>query len=375
LIESTEWTMNRIDSIWRRAALVAAVGAGLAGPPPALLAQQRPPPAPPNAPQSRFWEFRSSPQADLWFHALAVIAADDEGPLGLYSADYAERIRDEKRRRGVYPTKLDSLTTSLREQLMDDDPVLQNFHFIPLYFPEAAPERLIAAVRAIARRKPEEVNGRDVRSGMVQLAPLAEDKDYRQLLEQLADAMQEEWEVFYRGYWEARRDTIEARIDAVQSLWDTAFAPALEPYLEGRRLSGGIIMPSAPLGPEGRIVDGSPFVATDQVVSVQFPVDEERPEGAIFAFLKELCFLLIDQRTVGAGAESPTAVEDLRRRAAVRCGALLLQFYAPTRAAGYRRVFLDAVGAKDSYTVAAFERVYDLEPREFEAVREEVRRR
>ncbi len=368
--------MHRTECRWRRVSLVAALGAGLAGPAATALAQQGPPPAPPpSGPQSRFWEFRTSPQADLWFHALAVIAADDEGPLGLYSADYAEQIRDEKRRRGVYPTKLDSMTTTLREQLMGDDPQLQSFHFIPLYFPEAAPERLIAAVRAIARRKPEEVNGRDVRAGMVQLGPLAEDKDYRRLLEHLADAMQEEWEVFYRGYWEARRDTIEARMEAVQALWDTAFAPSVEPYLEGRRLSGGIIMPSAPLGPEGRIVDASSFVATDQVVAVQFPVDEALPESTVYAFLKELCFLLIDQRAVGAGAESPTALEDLRRRAAVRCGALLLQFYAPTRVAGYRRVFLDAVGARDSYTVAAFERVYDLETREFEAVREEVRRR
>jgi len=38
------------------------------------------------------WAFRPKATADLWYHALAVIAADQPGPLGMYSADYANHI-------------------------------------------------------------------------------------------------------------------------------------------------------------------------------------------------------------------------------------------------------------------------------------------
>jgi len=74
-------------------------------------------------------------------------------------------------------------------------------------------------------------------------------------------------------------------------------------------------------------------------------------------------------------AVDPADLQDLRRRAAVRCGADIMQFYAPVLASGYRRVFLDAVGAEESSTVSAFERVYALKPEVEELVREQIRRR
>jgi hypothetical protein len=105
------------------------------------------------------------------------------------------------------------------------------------------------------------------------------------------------------------------------------------------------------------------------------PLGTDAPEASVFAFLKELCFLLVDDRVLGGGALDEFELEDLRRRAAVRCGSLILEFYAPTMAARYRRVFLDAVGAEESYTNEAFERVYFLAPEQFERLREAVRRR
>ena len=101
----------------------------------------------------------------------------------------------------------------------------------------------------------------------------------------------------------------------------------------------------------------------DQVVAVQDPVGVEGVDATVYAFLKELCFLIIDDRALlGGRSASDDEVQDLRRRAAVRCGAMLLGFYAPTLSARYRRVFLDAVGAEESSTVTAFERVYYLDP-------------
>jgi len=135
------------------------------------------------------------------------------------------------------------------------------------------------------------------------------------------------------------------------------------------------LVPSPAVGPEGRIVDPDSYQPRDQIVSVQMPLSTQRPETTVYAFLKELCFLLIDDQQLAQYMTTAGDFEDLRRRAAVRCGADIMQFYAPVLASGYRRVFLDAVGAEESSTVSAFERVYALEPEVAEFVREQIRRR
>jgi hypothetical protein len=194
-------------------------------------------------------------------------------------------------------------------------------------------------------------------------------------LRDIVDIAENEWEVFYRDYWEQMTDELESRYAAVQAVWDSTFAPQLESYLSRRRLTAGLVIPSPPLGPEGRIVELDEYVSTDQTVSVQVPLEADNPNATVFAFLKELCFLLVDERDIAEYAADDQALEDLERNAAVRCGSLILQFYAPTLVAPYRRAFLDAVGATEGYTVAAFERVYALEPEVFAIIREQIRRR
>ncbi len=323
------------------------------------------------------WSVESKPQVDLWYHVLAVAAADEPGPLGLYSADYARHIREAKQELGIYPTKLDSIASDLRRSVEEVRNNTDMVHFIPLYFPRATPMRMLEALRAVARGRPDRagIGGGDVRFGMVVANQTFVTGHDRRVLREIIDVAENEWEVFYRDYWGRMDEQLETRYSAVQSVWDSAFAPQLGSYLSRRRLTAGLVVPSPPLGPEGRIVDMDEYVATDQTVSVQVPLDADSPNGTVFAFLKELCFLLIDDRDLADFAEDDQALEDLQRTAAVRCGSLILQFYAPTLAAPYRRAFLDAVGATEGYTVAAFERVYALEPEVFDILREQIRRR
>jgi hypothetical protein len=321
------------------------------------------------------WLIKRAPQTDLWFHALAVVQADQPGPLGLYSADYARRIREAKQQLGVYPTVLDSLAPDFRTAF-DRDSSLTTMHFVPLYFPRATAERMLGALRAVAKRKTEDSSavGRDVRLGVAVLSRAFQKGSQRRLLESLVNAIENEWSVFFHDYWAQQAADEDARYEDIQAMWDTVLVPYLEPFLERRRLSAGIVMPSPALGPEGRITDFDEFDPSDQVVAVQLPETSDTPEAAVYAFLKELCFLIIDNGVVGLPSEGEN-LEDLRRTAAVRCGALILDFYAPTEVASYRRVFLDAVGAEESGTVNAFERVYALEPARWERLREQVRRR
>lgn len=317
------------------------------------------------------WRIAPAAHADLWFHAMAVMGVDPAGPLGLYNAEYAQVILEAKREAGVYPTPLDREAPSVRRRLGDS--LLQNLHFLPLWFPDATPERLLDEVsKATADRVRVPMGGGSV--GRMVLAQLSQDGRARQLLATLVNAMREEWELFYRDYHARFQAEHASEYAAMQDLWDHRLSGPLTPFLERRRLTSGRVMPSPPIGPEGRIVEEGDFVPDDQVVAVQYPPSAEGPEESVFAFLKELCFLLIDDRMLREAAPEEKDLSALQRRAAVRCGALIVDFYAPELSARYRRVFLDAVGA-EAKTVGAFERIYPLPPPLFVAVREAIRER
>lgn len=329
--------------------------------------------APPNAaPADSGWRIAPAAHADLWFHAMAVIGADDPGPLGLYNAEYAQMIREVKRRAGVYPTALDRAGPGLRRQLSDT--TLGSIHFLPLYFPDATPDSMLDAVSAAAMRRGGPMRPDAPLGGLV-VAQLAQDGRARETLLSLVEAVREEWQVFYRDYWARAAAERAALYTAMQGMWDDKLAAPLKPFLQRRRLTAGRVMPSPPVGPEGRITEQSDMLPDDQAVAVQLPPSATGPEASVFAFLKELCFLVIDDERLRRAAPAERDFEDLQRRAAVRCGALILEFYAPLMAASYRRVFLDAVGAEESATVRAFERVYPLPPAAYEELREAIRER
>ena len=172
--------------VWKvslgRAAILAGIAAACLSAWAGTVVAQRPPGGgrqPPPSPQASTvggWQLRSAAQTNLWFHTLAVIAADQPGPLGLYSAEYARHIRDVKQELGIYPTRLDSLATELREDIGDARGVMETLHFVPLYFPSADPETMLAALRAVSRRnaRDEALNSPDVRFGAFYLAQVME---------------------------------------------------------------------------------------------------------------------------------------------------------------------------------------------------------
>ncbi|MEE8135118.1 MAG: hypothetical protein V3T56_08665, partial [Gemmatimonadales bacterium] len=295
------------------------------------------------------WMFRPRATADLWYHALAVIAADQPGPLGMYSADYANHIRDVKRELGVYPTRLDSLTADLNK-LANGGGDRDMIHFMPIYFPDKNVKEMLNALLTPRHTDVVRAFGRQP-DGRTQDA-----------IRQLAEVMVNEWEVFYRDYWNAQVEANRDRYAAVQEYWDRVLGPILTPYLEERRLQGGLVMPSIPVGPEGRIINPDPFDGRDQVVAMWFPLTANTPEVSNFFFLKELCFLIVNDNAYGRFGVGTQEFDDLRRTGAVRCGAMILDEYSPVLALQYRRTFLDAVGAEESATMEAFDRVYYLDP-------------
>jgi len=322
------------------------------------------------------WRVVLSPAADLWYHGLAVIGAETLGPLPAYSDEYVELIKQEKERLGLYPTQLDSLAAELAAEISADDQLLI-LHSVPLYFHGVGPERMLEALEALARGRLTDpaASGRDVRYGITVLSQVVVSGDQRRLLGSLVEVLREEWQTFFEMLWTRYRTEQEDYILEMQRLWDILTLD-LSDFLERNRIDVGTLIPSPPLGGEGRVLAGDPGDRFGTLVAVHLPFTGLEVHTALYAAVKELCFLLVDY-VVDPTIRDAAVLETQQSRAAVRCGAMLLEFHAPALAVGYRRFYLESVGMDVSQgtTVAAFEEAYPLDQESVIRLREEVRRR
>lgn len=322
------------------------------------------------------WTVRASAAADLWFHGMAVARLyDAERPLPLYNAEYVERVQAVKRERGI-STALDSVGPAIRRQFFRSD-ARDFFHFVPLYFARTRPQRMLTALDAVANRRIRDtiLNQPDVRLAAAAVATQMTARGARRLVGQFVEALQNEWDRFYEEYWQEWRNAEADRYSEIREMWATRLGPSLTPFLSRARLEGGVIVPSPPLGLEGRMDEGDSFDGYDNLVAVWLPPGAHGADHSTFAVLKELCFALVNRVPMSVTGSSREQ-EAVRARAAVRCGHLLLEFYEPTLLARYRRVFLESLGeAEPQRPVEAFERLYPLPAEVYDALREAVRRK
>jgi hypothetical protein len=328
--------------------------------PEVAAAAQMEPPAP-------SWSVRARPQLDLWYHALATIGVEDEELLPKYNADYAAEMSRIKRDLGVFPTPLDRLSDYFRSELASK----REFAFfdeVPLYFPTATPEEMLAALDAVSDRR---VYQRDrvppsAATGAVVATQVFHNNSLRRVLSRFVTMLRQEWEVFYQAYWYSNIDADSLGRAALDDFWAAIVVPRIDDFLERVRIDGGEILVSQPLGPKGRLL-------ANQVV-VWLPSDAG-PRDAAYNVIKEVCYVLVDEMLEDL-VDDRDELPNIRINAAVRCGALVLDYYAPIMSAGYRRVMMRSLGADSvTNTVARFERRFQLEPAVLEALREEIRRR
>jgi hypothetical protein len=300
------------------------------------------------------WTFVSSPHADLWFHGLAVVGFEGFAPMPLYNRNYAERVQEAKRERGVYPTPLDAVASRLRAGL-EQDSTFELFHFVPLYFGLSSPSEMLDALQELARGE----DPTDFGSGVV--GSVMQSRRQRQLLGEFVEALEQEWQLFFRSYWAEEGRAPTGSLDAAQQLWDRELAPLLDPFLVERGAIGGVAFVSPAVGPEGRVFGGRPDRPDDNVaVLMSLAADS----AAALFLVRELCFPLVSQLTeqLGIGAGDRVFAERMSSRAAVRCGALLLDRHAPRLAPAYRRLFVSMSSGASQQGNDAFARTFPADP-------------
>jgi len=310
------------------------------------------------------WTFLSRANADLWFHGLAVVGFEGFAPMPLYNHAQAERTEAAKRAAGVYPTPLDTLASRLRAGFQQDS-TFELLHFVPLYFGLSEVGEMLDAVEGAADGDRPTDFGTNVVSTVLQ------SRSQRRLLKQFVTALRQEWEIFYRSHRAGRHAELAGQVAAAQRTWDYYLAPALDPFLTDRNLLGGVVLASEPVGAEGRIFSGEPEDPTDNVVAAMLPVDEAG--SAALSVVRELCYPLVSGlvEQLGIGAGDRVSAERVSSRAAVQCGAMLLEQHAPNFVDQYRRLFLEAVSESEA-TPEAFARRFPVDAELQEALRSEV---
>jgi hypothetical protein len=311
------------------------------------------------------WTFVSSPHADLWFHGLAVVGFEGFTPVPLYSRDYAAQVRAAKTERGMAPTALDSLAGALRGSL-ERDSTFELFHFIPLYFGVSSVTEMLGALNDVARgRRPT-----DFGSGAV--ASVLTSRRQRRVLGEYVRALELEWDLFYREYWEETRAATARHIVASQQLWNRRLGPVLDSFLRARRAIGGVALVSPAVGPEGRVFGGQPGRPDDHVVAVMLAPRDSL--AAALLLVRELCYPLATELTerLQIGVADRVFAERVSSRVAIRCGAMLLDRYVPDLTAAYRELYLAAT-AQEARGEDAFMRAFPVDALLLRTLREELR--
>ena len=282
------------------------------------------------------WIVASDAATNLWFHSLAVLRVNGPGTLPFYDTRYAERVSEEKARGGIAPSRLDRDAARLRRAIMADS-AFELLHFLPLYLDRMSPEDLPRFLRHVAADpaalEREEVV-RVVRSSLPSSAQ-------RAVVVDLADAIEDEWTTYAKDAAASRAAADGARRGALQARWNEVFEPRFADVFRVARLSRGVLLISPSLGAEGRVIGAGP---AGVILAVSDWSGSPTSDAPLLAAIRELCFPLLQhvaETDDAAKAHAARSAEE-SSRAAVRCGAQLVDARMPSAAREYRAIFLSA---------------------------------
>ncbi|MEN8376253.1 MAG: hypothetical protein ABFS34_12460 [Gemmatimonadota bacterium] len=325
------------------------------------------------------WEVENDEALDIWYHALALMGAPNPGeeeafPLTSYREGYADAIAEEKRRRGVYPTPLDTAVVRLRQDIEEAGgaEALQNLSFVPLYLPP--PWSMTAALTAWTRAQgdPDNAGSATAAALINRMNALIPEEEVRRATMELGGLLETEAQLFYRDYRVSNLQEIRSTVTAVRETW-RALREQLRNFLEYVQLEGGDLLLSPALGAEGRSLTTN---VTRPVVAAQLPA-AGAAEDAVWGFLHELMYAVVPEvieEHVAPSEIEETGQQTMATRAAVLAGEMLLELRSPVRLEAYRGYYLRAAGAgsADATTSAALRETFPLPERLVSGLQEAI---
>ena len=288
------------------------------------------------------WPVRTREHVDLWLHAYALLTTDST-LIPYFKRGYRDQVLALRRQRGV-SSMLDSNRARLLSR-MDQQPQLATGpQFLPFYFASWDQMRQAIDLFIRANGNPRATSDQNLQQYFAILAASYQTAPDREFLRMFAQSVDDESRRFHHDYWtseQAARALVTARVD---SLWQRAWRPALQRFLNNTQQQNGEVYLTLSLGGEGRTVH---FGKLQNAVGVGLPDRAQDTDAVLYTFAHEI-----------AGSVASTAIEDnttpadrragatarYEQSAAVRAGALLLERTIPSAVPGYMRYYLLAAG-------------------------------
>ena len=308
--------------------------------------------------QSVSWPLRTREHVDLWLHGFAMISSDTS-PVPLFRRGYREALLAARTKANAV-TDLDVKRDVLAKRLREN-PALVNAQFLAFSF--ATWDELAAAIDTFAKADgdPKKARSRESAAVVAMLARVFPSKADRDFARTLANALQNEKDVFFHAWWVEEMRRRERTLAAVDSTWHRGLQPRLQGFLNHSEQPAGDLILSLALEGEGRTVS-DPRGRTQ--VAVGFPDSPEHAMDAMYEFAHEIVGPLtgpaVEDNTTPAEKRSGTATA-IGSYALVRGGALVMERLSPDLAAGYARFYLRVGGvAFDGDPMIALVRAFPI---------------
>lgn len=305
------------------------------------------------------WPVRTLPHVDLWLHAFAMLS-DDTTAVPLYRRGYRDSITVVKNQRNLL-TALDGNRETLVKGLRRNSYL--DAQFLPFGF--ANWEEMRATIEQFlqlngdARRAPT----REAGVRMTPLAAIFATASDREWLRLFLTGVQDEGTRFLLPEHQKLLRERASAITAVDSVWQQAYRPKFERFLNNTSQRQGDMVLSLPIGGEGRTGDG---YMGRPMVAVTYPARAADALEVLYVFAHEVTGAL-----VGPAVNDNTTPAEQRAGVAsryissgqVQAGAMLLAKIAPELLAGYQRYYLRQTGQRvPGDARAAFDAAFTLPP-------------
>jgi hypothetical protein len=287
------------------------------------------------------WPVKTREHVDLWLHGFALIS-DDTATVPLFARGYATQLTIEKNQRRVY-TVLDSTRVTLQAMLRTR-PQLEGAQFAALYFASWPEMKQAFDYFLKAEGEPRNASNREVQGIIAFLAQQFPRKEDRAFAELFVAALSDEQADFHHQWWLEQQRSRTAGLAAADSLWQSKWRPALQPYLNHTQQGNGDLLVSLVLAGEGRAVPAGKNLSQ---YAVSWPATADAAEEMLFTFAHEaaspIAAVAVNDHLTPAQQREGTGAR-LAATGLVRGGALIVEKIDPALAERYARFYLVQAG-------------------------------
>jgi hypothetical protein len=288
------------------------------------------------------WPIRTREHVDLWLHSYALLTPDST-LVPYFRRGYRDRMLALRRQRGV-STQLDASRARLLERVAVQPSLATGPQFLPFYFASWEQMRQAVDVFIRANGDPRATSDQTLQQYIALLAGSFQSAADREWLRLLVAAVDDENQKFYHEYWTSESRARAGVVAHVDSLWQRAWRPSLQRFLNNTQQQNGEVYLSLPLDGEGRTVN---FGKVQNAVGVGMPDAIGDSESVLYTFAHEVAgsvanTAIVDNTTPAERRAGTTARYE--QSAAVRAGALLLERTLPSAVPGYMRFYLQSAG-------------------------------